>query len=158
MLPLALSRVHTCGAHIFSLISSAALGPSGYSCAHVLGVRFPLCSAALIESLIASTLRGLQFLCRARPDELAVQEGEARGRWGLRHTELLLSISPAAVRQPPEWLKEFFCPAPDGRMPRDRDQHSSARPKRRICAAARQLLSFISSVNHLFLFSNHPQR
>lgn len=70
------SRAHTCGAHIFSLISSADLGPSGYSCAHVLGVRFPLCSVALIESLIALTLRGLQFLCHARPDELAEQERE----------------------------------------------------------------------------------
>lgn len=76
MLLPSLSRAHTCGAHIFSLISSADLGPSGYSCAHVLGVWFPLCSAALIESLIALTLRGLQFLCHARPDELAVQEGE----------------------------------------------------------------------------------
>lgn len=77
MLLLELSWVRTCGAHIFSLISSADLGPSGYSCAHVLGVWFPLCSAALIESLIALTLRGLQSLCHARPDELAVQEGEA---------------------------------------------------------------------------------
>lgn len=80
------SRAHTWAAHIFSLISSADLGPSGYSCAHVLGVWFPLCCAALIESLIALTLRGLQFLCHAQPDELALQEGEV----GV-HTELLLS-------------------------------------------------------------------
>lgn len=76
MLLPSLSRAHTFGAHIFSLISSADLGPSGCSCAHVFRVRFPLCSATLIESLIASTLRGLQFLCHACADELAVWKGE----------------------------------------------------------------------------------
>lgn len=70
-----LSRAHTCGAHIFSLISSADLGPSGCFCAHVLRVRFPLSSPPLIESLIALTLKGLQFSCHARSDELAAPSG-----------------------------------------------------------------------------------
>lgn len=64
---------HILVGHIYSLISSADLGPSGCFCAHVFRVRFPLCSPALIESLIASTLRGLQCSCHARSDELAAR-------------------------------------------------------------------------------------